>query len=329
MIHCFLFFLGSGVWTQFIFEVKFLNFGNYFIALTNGLHAAQLSGNSCVVIKDKHAAFELVPPVVCYRNGKYDADQRTLGTNDSRPVIRAAYFYSDIARHFASSCPSWQRRSEIFSAFSDNVYQSLNSTRTDIPSEILEDPKTLVVHLRSGDIFSYYKLEFYWQPPLGYYQISSKGYERLVIVSQTGNNPVIQSFYTYCVATRGEENCFLKIDRHLKEDLHILLRAESLCVGYGSFGFAAAAISKKLKTLIFPFTMMDFSPGASVGIDTISVRGYPLSKTVMISFDRRLSHRHENWAGTPEQLELLQIDENRLENVSLTYMYARGFHLKE
>lgn len=325
MIHCLLFLFAFRVWSQFVFEVKFLNFGNYFIALTNGLHAAALSGNSCVSIAEKHAAFAKLPPLICYESGQYASSQAALASNDSRQTLRSAYFYSDISRHFASSCPDWRRRSEIFVPFAPYVYREVSQARTAAYRDLLSDPKTLVVHLRSGDIFSHYKLEFYWQPPLGYYQVASRGYERLFIVSQTNNNPVIGLLNKHCVATLGSSNCFVKIDRDLKEDLDILLHAESLCVGYGSFGFASAAISTKIKTLIYPYTMLDFSRAASVGIESIAERGSPLVKTIMISYDTRMSHRVQKWAGTPEQMAMLEIDENRLENISQTYIYSRNF----
>ena len=106
------------------------------------------------------------------------------------------------------------------------------------------DNETLVIHIRNGDIFSgKSKYKQYVQNPLVYYEKLIANYKKVIVVTESyGNNPVIEKLKDYSN---------VKIQSlSLEEDFRTLLSAKNLATsGVGTFGIAAALMSKNLKRL--------------------------------------------------------------------------------
>jgi hypothetical protein len=113
--------------------------------------------------------------------------------------------------------------------------------KIDIPND------TLVIHLRSGDIFEKAKYFDQVQNPLNFYLEVIKNYKNILIVtSQEKNNPVLSYL-------ENLPNCNIEIQsKSVNEDFNTLLNARNLCLsGIGTFGVAAALLSTNLKKLYF------------------------------------------------------------------------------
>lgn len=103
------------------------------------------------------------------------------------------------------------------------------------------DEDTLVIHIRSGEIFNGKdKYSDYVQNPIGYYEILIDKYPKILIVSENKENPVIDYLL---------KNKKVKFQSSTMEnDFNTLVSATNLATsGVGTFATAASLISKKLK----------------------------------------------------------------------------------
>lgn len=101
---------------------------------------------------------------------------------------------------------------------------------------------SLIIHIRSGDIFNI-PINSYYQNPINYYEKLIQEYENVIVVtSEEKNNPVIESLL---------KNKKVKLQSSsLKNDFNFLYNAVNLATsGVGTFPIAAALFSKKLKNL--------------------------------------------------------------------------------
>ena len=106
---------------------------------------------------------------------------------------------------------------------------------------------SLVIHIRSGDIFyRRYKNSHYGQPPCQYYRevISMRNWSDITILSEDNRNPCVDILSTEIGIP------FKKNEFH--HDFSILLNAPNIVFSYGSFSYAVILFSKKLKS-IFTF----------------------------------------------------------------------------
>jgi len=102
---------------------------------------------------------------------------------------------------------------------------------------------TLVMHMRSGDVFQPRPLPWYGQPPCQYYAdvMKKRAWGRVVVVAQdTVGNP--------CIRTAIRMGAVHNVSSW-EDDLRLLLGARHLALGRGTLGLAVAALSDNLKTM--------------------------------------------------------------------------------
>lgn len=163
---------------------------------------------------------------------------------------------------------------------------------------------TLVIHLRSGDVFYQKVPSLLGQPPCNYYRdvIHSKNWSKVIILSETNGNP--------CVNILCQE-IGKKFEPHdLKTDLSILLNAPNLVLSKGTFGFAIIALSVKLKN-IYMFNVS--SSRIPNHFNCIPTDNYYLSilkdwKNTISQKKMMISSHCEKWEfitkGDPQNLEI-------------------------
>jgi len=145
------------------------------------------------------------------------------------------------ATHFFP--PSFQ------SSFPKGVFNKDNKIKIDLLKKafIMKDiPKlnsdTVVVHIRSGDMFCRFPHPAYIPMPLDYYikMLNKANKKRIIIVSENKANPVIDKLmelYDNIIYTKNT----------LKEDIKIILGAENLISGRGFFAKYLVTISDNIK----------------------------------------------------------------------------------
>lgn len=128
------------------------------------------------------------------------------------------------------------------------VYPYLNIN--DSPS-VKDD--TLVIHIRSGDIFNEWIHQNYVQPPLEYYKkiIDEKQPNDVLIVSQKDlSNPCIDALISWDSKVRIQTGS-------IEEDVSSILKAKSLVIGFGTFGWMLSLLSKNIENLYCPNIVTD------------------------------------------------------------------------
>ena len=122
--------------------------------------------------------------------------------------------------------------------------------------KFLEEKKinedTLVIHIRSGEIFNgKNKYPDYVQNPLKFYEILIDKFEKVLIVSENKNNPVISHLL--------KNNKVNFQSSTLENDFNTLYSAQNLATsGVGTFGISAGLMSKKLKNFYCTNIFCDF-----------------------------------------------------------------------
>lgn len=110
------------------------------------------------------------------------------------------------------------------------------------------DLSHLVIHIRGGDAFTANPNSRYGQPPLAYYVliVDSQTWSEVTVVSEDRSNPVIVPLLHY-LAEKEILHTFQSSS--LAEDLYLLLRAQSLVAGRGSFIPAIVGLSRNVQTV--------------------------------------------------------------------------------
>lgn len=113
--------------------------------------------------------------------------------------------------------------------------------------------ETLVIHIRSGDIFGGWTHENYVQPPLSFYQkvIEESGCSDILIVTQPDKrNPCIGGLLSWNKDIRVQCGS-------LREDVSAILNAKNLVIGFGTFGWMLTLLSSNIDRLYCPEVVTD------------------------------------------------------------------------
>lgn len=109
--------------------------------------------------------------------------------------------------------------------------------------------ETLVIHLRSGDVFNDQDVHGgYIQPPLSFYLevIDRFNFKKIVIVTQS-------DFQNPCIHQLKQKVSGVKVQAlSLSEDVNTILSARNLIVGMSTFSLALAFTSKNIQKLFIP-----------------------------------------------------------------------------
>jgi hypothetical protein len=110
------------------------------------------------------------------------------------------------------------------------------------------DENDLVIHIRSGDIFSSNPHPNYVPPPLSYYirEINKYNYKKIYIICEDKINPVVNKLLTLYKNSFYEEN-------NLEKDIKIILGATNIIPSIGTFIPALTLLSNNIKFVHVPF----------------------------------------------------------------------------
>lgn len=155
--------------------------------------------------------------------------------------------------------------------------------------------QVLTIHVRSGDVFGSRKPAGYGQPPFSYYKLimESRKWDAVVMVYQDMENPVAEMIVNYCQAKK------LPLDMQssdLPADLTLLLGAETLVAGRGTFIPAVVGLSPHCRTVYYFEDKMNVIPSVP-GVQVIKVRDD--------SGDYRARVLNNNWENSAEQRDLM------------------------
>ena len=106
------------------------------------------------------------------------------------------------------------------------------------------DPEALYIHIRGGDIFQSYPLQYYSQPPLCFYEklINNGNYKKIFIVSMDTSNVVVNSL------TNKYKNIIHKTN-NFEYDISLLCHAFHIALSVSSFVISAIKLNDNLKDI--------------------------------------------------------------------------------
>jgi hypothetical protein len=106
----------------------------------------------------------------------------------------------------------------------------------------------LVIHIRSGDIFSSTPHPMYVPPPLSYYvkEINKFNYEKIHIICEDTLNPVVNELLKLYKNSSYEKNS-------LEKDIRIILGTKNILYSVGTFIPALLMLSDNIKYIHSPF----------------------------------------------------------------------------
>ena len=207
-----------------------------------------------------------------------------------------------IDQSLSSSAPkidafiSWRRGMITLTQEASDLAWEIANTVLATPNSTISLPKeTLVIHLRGGDVFGTRGVLNYGQPPLAYYQsvLAHRAWSQVIIVHQDERNPVLEPLLAWCYSSGVSAETF---SQSLDEDIQLLLRAQNLVAGRGTFIPAIAGLSRNLTNLYCFVDKCTISPPRS-GVTLWKVDDFDGTyKTELLS---------SNWVNSAAQKDLM------------------------
>ncbi|MGI0501044.1 tetratricopeptide repeat protein [Limnospira platensis] len=256
-------------------------FGNSIFQLSSAYHIAKTIGVSRIYLSNwwyiKQGESKTPSGITIVNTSQPDFSSEKL-------VLEGTFFYS------STLSPLFATRPNLYLNMMD-LMESVNLRRSG--GEPLSD-KDLVIHIRSGDVFSLQNPHpGYGQPPLSFYQkiITLKAWNSISLVFENKSNPIIEPLIDltkeHCLQVRV-------ISGNLREDIEYLLRARVLVVSWGTFCSGIAVISKHINTVYY---FEKLNPLHNNNISCIRI------------FDKQGVYKSQvlnnNWQNTKEQRQLM------------------------
>jgi len=259
---------------------KFIQLGNSLVQLTNAINVAietksKLYMPTISTCSDSMAILKHLP------------DMDFSDGESCNETIESKFFFPKEAFDYHTTN---EKRKEILSKY---VFPFLDLTRE---KDVEED--TLVIHIRSGDIFGGWVHKDYVQPPLNYYKKIIENHDgHVILVTQKDKrNPCVNELMSW------RDDIHIQTGS-LEEDVSAILNAKKLVIGYGSFGWMLSLLSVKIQELFCPKNIHD-QLTTSFNIDPIKIKRYTFENYIETG----------DWECTEEQKQIMIGDVNVIEH---------------
>ena len=171
-----------------------------------------------------------------------------IDNSDNKIVIDKDDFFF-VSRLKNKSYLDWEKKETFKKNFSKvkEIIESLFKIQIKINNNSNEN--VLHIHIRSGDLFSK-KIphDKYICPPLSFYKniIDSKNWEKIILICEDHRNPCMRSLL------KMYKNKIKFKKQSLEQDIKLILEAENIVFGMGSFVPTLLWLSKNVKKIFFP-----------------------------------------------------------------------------
>jgi len=257
---------------------KFIQFGNTLIQLTNAINVAleTKSNLQMPTITNCPESMDMLKtlPNLNFKEG---------GCNET---IESKFFFPEETFNYEITN---ERRRELLSEF---IYPHLNLETPEINDD------TLVIHIRSGDIFGGWIHKNYVQPPLSFYKkiiLETDSSDILIVTQEDKKNPCINELVNWDPRVRVQTGSLVR-------DVSAILKAKKLVIGFGSFGWMLSLLSKNLEVLFCPEIVHD-QLSSHFDNDPFHIRRYNFENYIKMG----------DWNCTEEQKKLMIGDVNVIE----------------
>jgi hypothetical protein len=259
-----------------------LRFSNSLIQLSNAINVAEHLAVERIYVPDffylDKTSFKIDPARWLIN------DSRIEGNSSRDLILTGRYFYTNTLLPILRS-PQPTRF--------DTLSRAVPCFNLDCSPRSSFSEDDLVIHVRSGDVFSDKPHPLYGQPPLAFYRwiVDARDWRSVAICFEDSRNPVIEHLVNYC---RRKCRVVTEKSGDLRSDIEFLLKAKSLVSSRGTFIPGIASISGNIRTI---FAFEDFSHWGNPAITVVSIRD--------LAGEYRKHVLSKNWANSEEQRRLM------------------------
>lgn len=198
-------------------------------------------GNNCFqLIHAVHLARELRLEKVEFPRLRRFAGQNIVITRGDNPVSGMEGDFYKWRQTFPCAAPGLRQRKEICLSYILPIYRASETLEPELKKAVgLDD--SLVIHVRSGDVFGRSPHPNYVQPPLWYYRqiLREQNWKNIFLVSEDMNNPVIRQM---CDDFPG----IVFMARSFSLDFAMLRHARNLVGSKSTFSIAAFYFNREV-----------------------------------------------------------------------------------
>tara|TARA_Y100000389_G_C17421690_1_gene497095 strand:- start:726 stop:1496 length:771 start_codon:yes stop_codon:yes gene_type:complete len=224
----------------------------------------RLTNNILQIIRAIHYAKIENHSVIIFKNNNYfKSNQITLNKSKNNTNIFNTFFN---IKTMGCEDPSPLLMKEYFNTYIFNIMNFKFERNIESNDNILH------IHIRAGDVFQGNGAHSaYVQPPLKYYKdiIDSKDWKKIIVVYQDLGNPCVQA-----LKNLKYKNIIFD-SNSLEKDLNILLKANHLVLGFGTFGLLLYFLNNNLKDIYIPKYVIEELPNGSWGDVTLNIKYLP------------------------------------------------------
>ncbi len=261
-------------------------FGNRVIQIKNAMHVAERVGANDVRVKSLHELFRPNEHNRIYPH----SGAATSGMPSSEVVLRGS-FYCHAPLNIALTAADHASLTERY------VRPLMKET------VMAPDPRVgsndMALHFRAGDIMSGPTIHsHYGQPPVCFYlkAVELAGPDRVWLVCEDFSNPAI-ALVEQRLKDKGVE--VLRQSASLEEDCRVILSVPHFATSTGTFGYALAEISTRMRSL-YSFYEFEYCP-------LIAFEKTPVEVTRIIDEpgDYKAAILSQNWSASERQIEMM------------------------
>ena len=221
---------------------------NNILQIIRAIHYAKIKKHSVIILK-KNKYFKSDQIILNKSKNNTNIfntffNIKTMGCTDPTPLLMKKYF-----------------NTYIFKILNFNIERKIDA-----------DDNILHIHIRAGDVFQGNGAHpAYIQPPLRYYKdiIESKKWEKIIVIYQDNGNPCVQALKNI-----KYKNIIFE-SNSLEKDLNILLKANHLVLGFGTFGLLLYFLNYNLKHIYIPKYVIEELPDGTWGDVTLNIIDLP------------------------------------------------------
>ena len=265
-------FLGGSHAPSLSLHIVFVGrFSNFLIQLANAISIASIFGIKNIYVASSRSLFNLFPDLHTILCSLFDINIHFCSPT-SGFVIRGFFFH--VSRQWIDVLYANHSFTNVVSSFRHATHFA-HSISDDSQNSPHPGKKNLVIHLRSGDIFSPKSVhKEYGQPPLSYYICAIEHFAPLTVtlVYEDTQNPVILALKRYLHRSNIPYNIQCS---DLRSDLNVLTNALALVMSRGTFAYGALCFNDSLSALYCFSSSLEADPMLKLHLSALFYGKHP------------------------------------------------------
>lgn len=209
--------------------------------------------------------------------------------NPNNIILNKIYHHNFFSRK--KICEQFNINENIFKNIFENnldLYSILNNIININSYSLNLKDNDLVIHIRSGDVYSTNPHPGWVQPPLCFYEqiINEHKWDKIYLICEDKKSPVIKPLL-------NKYNNIIFNLQSLNNDIQYIVQAKNICFGMGSFIPSLLLLNTNLNNIYYPLYCERY---------LIDIIKYNNNKTI---YDLPTYIKKGEWMNTPEQKKIM------------------------